>query len=215
MLSFRLFSESGEAISLGTPLWAALQSPTKILIDNYLYSVPALAAGDIAPSEGALGDTHLRSLLERTTAALQAHEAMHAKRQEAHARLCAIEDKLKPLDAIRTELEEKGERAGHRMAWGGLGLMGVQFGLLARLTWWDYSWDIMEPVTYFVGSGTTMALFAYYVLTRQELSGRTMTDRKILKTLYKDGQQRGLNVEEYNRLVEEAEKAQREVQGLQ
>lgn len=23
--------------------------------------------------------------------------------------------------------------------------MSVQFGILARLTWWEYSWDIMEP----------------------------------------------------------------------
>lgn len=45
--------------------------------------------------------------------------------------------------------------------------MGLQFGLLARLTWWEYSWDIMEPVTYFVGYGTTMAMYAYYVVTRQ------------------------------------------------
>jgi hypothetical protein len=34
--------------------------------------------------------------------------------------------------------------------WAGLALMGVQFGALARLTWEEYSWDIMEPITYFV-----------------------------------------------------------------
>jgi len=45
--------------------------------------------------------------------------------------------------------------------------MGLQFGLLARLTWWEYSWDIMEPVTYFVTYGTAIALYAYYVVTKQ------------------------------------------------
>lgn len=54
-----------------------------------------------------------------------------------------------------------------RLTWLGLGAMGLQFGLLARLTWWEYSWDIMEPVTYFVGYGTSMAMYAYYVVTRQ------------------------------------------------
>lgn len=53
------------------------------------------------------------------------------------------------------------------MTWVGLGLMGVQFGILARLTWWEYSWDIMEPVTYFVTYGTAMAAYAYYCLTKQ------------------------------------------------
>lgn len=53
------------------------------------------------------------------------------------------------------------------LTWVGLGLMSVQFGILARLTWWEYSWDIMEPVTYFVTYGTAMAVYAYYVLTKQ------------------------------------------------
>jgi len=56
------------------------------------------------------------------------------------------------------------------LTWVGLGLMSVQFGILARLTWWEYSWDIMEPVTYFVTYGTAMAVYAYYVLTKQVYS---------------------------------------------
>jgi calcium uniporter protein, mitochondrial len=48
------------------------------------------------------------------------------------------------------------------------GMMSVQFGVLARLTWWEYSWDIMEPVTYFVTYGTGIAAYAYFVLTKQE-----------------------------------------------
>ena len=53
------------------------------------------------------------------------------------------------------------------LTWVGLGMMSVQFGVLARLTWWEYSWDIMEPVTYFVTYGTAMAAYAYFVLTKQ------------------------------------------------
>lgn len=45
--------------------------------------------------------------------------------------------------------------------------MSVQFGILARLTWWEYSWDIMEPVTYFVTYGTAMLAYAYFVITKQ------------------------------------------------
>jgi hypothetical protein len=48
-----------------------------------------------------------------------------------------------------------------------VGPAGSQFGILARLTWWEYSWDIMEPVTYFITYGTAMAMYAYFVLTRQ------------------------------------------------
>ena len=48
--------------------------------------------------------------------------------------------------------------------------MSLQFGFFARLTWWEYSWDIMEPVTYFATYATSMAMFGYFVLTRQASS---------------------------------------------
>ena len=65
------------------------------------------------------------------------------------------------------EAEAIADRRTNVLTWAGLGLMSVQFGILARLTWWEYSWDIMEPVTYFVTYGTAMACYAYFVLTRQ------------------------------------------------
>ena len=72
-------------------------------------------------------------------------------------------------EQMKTELDRRAEKRTRLLSWIGLGLMGTQFGFMARLTWWEYSWDIMEPVTYFVGYGTTIAMFAYYVITRQVL----------------------------------------------
>jgi calcium uniporter protein, mitochondrial len=71
---------------------------------------------------------------------------------------------------MKKELEQRAEKRTRVLSWVGLGLMGAQFGFMARLTWWEYSWDIMEPVTYFVGYATTIAMFAYYVITRQVLA---------------------------------------------
>lgn len=71
-----------------------------------------------------------------------------------------IFQKRQSIDLVAT-------RQTSALTWVGLGLMSMQFGILARLTWWEYSWDIMEPVTYFVTYGTAMAVYAYYVLTKQ------------------------------------------------
>ena len=57
----------------------------------------------------------------------------------------AMKDELAPLEDCRKILAEQAERRANNLTWLGLGLMSVQFGILARLTWWEYSWDIMEP----------------------------------------------------------------------
>lgn len=68
---------------------------------------------------------------------------------------------------MKEELSKKAERRTTWVAWGGMAYMATQFGILARLTWWEYSWDIMEPVTYFITYGTAMVMYAYFLLTRQ------------------------------------------------
>eukprot|EP00730_Choanoeca_flexa_P007204 TRINITY_DN12295_c0_g5_i2.p1 TRINITY_DN12295_c0_g5~~TRINITY_DN12295_c0_g5_i2.p1 ORF type:complete len:110 (+),score=21.70 TRINITY_DN12295_c0_g5_i2:408-737(+) len=48
-------------------------------------------------------------------------------------------------------LQNRANAAARRQAWLGFAGLGFGFGFLYRLTWFDYSWDLMEPVTYFVG----------------------------------------------------------------
>ncbi len=38
--------------------------------------------------------------------------------------------------------------AHRRFKLGGLFLLSAQLGFVGRLTWFEYSWDIMEPVTF-------------------------------------------------------------------
>ena len=42
----------------------------------------------------------------------------------------------------------------------------VQWGMLARLTFWELSWDVIEPITYFLGSGTTILFYCYFMVRR-------------------------------------------------
>ncbi|KFM80192.1 Calcium uniporter protein, mitochondrial, partial [Stegodyphus mimosarum] len=92
--------------------------------------------------------------------------------------------------------------------------MGAQFGVLARLTWWEYSWDIMEPVTYFITYGTTIAMYAYFVLTRQEYVLPDVFDRQTLFGFHKQAQKMGLDVKRYNQLKDSVAQIEEDLRRL-
>ncbi|EMP34953.1 Oncoprotein-induced transcript 3 protein [Chelonia mydas] len=101
---------------------------------------------------------------------------------------------------VRMEIGRKAEKRTTWVLWGGLAYMATQFGILARLTWWEYSWDIMEPVTYFITYGSAMAMYAYFVMTRQEYIYPDARDRQYLLFFHKGAKKTRFDLEKYNQL---------------
>ncbi|XP_058124062.1 calcium uniporter protein, mitochondrial [Anopheles ziemanni] len=143
-----------------------------------------------------LGD--VQALVAQLYEALHVGEHQIHKERELNGKLEELTVKLGPLEEKKNELDQIAARKTNVLTWVGLGLMSVQFGVLARLTWWEYSWDIMEPVTYFVTYGTAMAAYAYFVLTKQEYLLPDVKDRQHLITLHKAAKKAGINLAEYN-----------------
>jgi len=125
-----------------------------------------------------------------------------------------LKNELGPLEDKREQINQLALKRTNYLTWVGLGLMSVQFGILARLTWWEYSWDIMEPVTYFVTYGTAMLAYAYFVLTKQEYVLPAVTDRQYLITFHKNAKKVGLDVDKYNVLKDKIHKIETDLQRL-
>lgn len=131
---------------------------------------------------------------------------------------------------MKAELSQTAEVHTSRAIWTGLALLSVQGGALAWLTWWVYSWDVMEPVTYFVTYATSMGAFVYFVLTKKASKPKFQSahsivwsfffppcivsffqdyvypdakDRQFLNYFYKGASQKEFNVEKYNELKDE------------
>jgi len=55
--------------------------------------------------------------------------------------------------------------------------MIFQACLLAQLTWFTFSWDIMEPITYFITFGTGIVGWMYFTLTKTEWTYQNLRDK--------------------------------------
>ena len=107
------------------------------------------------------------------------------------------------------------------MVWLGLGMMSIQVGVMAHLTWFAYSWDIVEPISYFVSYSAVIGVYAYFVLTRkvicswnikiifyrlmlipniQEYDYESASDRVFLRNFHKNAIKSNLDIEKYNQI---------------
>uniref|UniRef100_A0A8C6DA16 Calcium uniporter protein n=1 Tax=Moschus moschiferus TaxID=68415 RepID=A0A8C6DA16_MOSMO len=121
---------------------------------------------------------------------------------------------VRPPKRVRIEISRKAEKRTTLVLWGGLAYMATQFGILARLTWWEYSWDIMEPVTYFITYGSAMAMYAYFVMTRQEYVYPEARDRQYLLFFHKGAKKSRFDLEKYNQLKDAIAQAEMDLKRL-
>lgn len=79
-------------------------------------------------------------------------------------RLAAVEEELARMEDLKKSCDAEAHRGARRMALGGFGILVVYWGGVARLTFWDYGWDVMEPITYLSGLSTVILGYMWYVL---------------------------------------------------
>uniref|UniRef100_A0A0A9XL87 Calcium uniporter protein n=2 Tax=Lygus hesperus TaxID=30085 RepID=A0A0A9XL87_LYGHE len=196
--SVSVSTKEGVRIASSNAIEDLILEDFKLSINNKDFIVKAPERSEKIEDLERLSD--LKMLVNQLYAALNVNEHVVRKERVLAECLAKLQIELEPLEKQKMELDARASRKTNVMTWMGLGLMSVQFGILARLTWWEYSWDIMEPVTYFVTYGTAMAGYAYYVLTKQEYVLPDVRDRQHLIDVHRRANKIGLNLEEYNRL---------------
>jgi len=68
--------------------------------------------------------------------------------------LAQIEKEQEQIETIKARCDRKAHRIADMISWTGLAFLCAQWGMMVRLTYWEYSWDVMEPISYFVTFGT-------------------------------------------------------------
>ncbi|KAL2241601.1 calcium uniporter protein 2, mitochondrial-like [Sesamum indicum] len=83
------------------------------------------------------------------------------------------EDQIKELQELERQkaaIDRRAELKVRRELWCGLGCLAVQTAAFMRLTFWELSWDVMEPICFYVTSLYFMGGYAFFLRTSKEPS---------------------------------------------
>lgn len=197
-----LLSMDGERIANTTLIDSLLDKDFQLAINDAVYNVCS-PEKVCTSSEHAIEMEDMKHVVHLLHTALHMPEHHLLKERQLLERLDNLKQKLSPLEKMMAQLSHTADFHSSRVVWTGLALLSVQGGALAWFTWWVYSWDVMEPVTYFITYATSMGAFAYFVLTKQDYIYPDAKDRQFLRYFYKGASRKNFNVTEYNELRNE------------
>ncbi|KAK0499049.1 hypothetical protein EDD18DRAFT_1155112 [Armillaria luteobubalina] len=118
-------------------------------------------------------------------------------------RVAIISAQLESMHEIKRMCDKEARRGAKRMAIGGFGMLVAYWGIVARLTFWDYGWDVMEPITYLSGLSTVICGYLWFLYQGREVSYSSVLDSSIStrrEALYKT---HGLDIDRWLDLVSE------------
>ncbi|KAJ0754247.1 putative calcium uniporter protein [Helianthus annuus] len=108
--------------------------------------------------------------------------------------------KLEEMELWKSKIDDKARKIVRRELWGGLGYLVVQTAAFMRLTFWELSWDVMEPICFYVTSMYFMLGFAYFIRTSREPSFEAVFQSRFHAKQMKLMKKEGFDVEKYNEL---------------
>lgn len=203
----QIFTQDGTRISQNTPISAIVLQPFQIKINDSLYNLepPSIFAKETTANQNLAVNTsndleEIKKLVSKLYLHLNVEQFENKREEEMLRQLEILTSEIQPMEKSRQELSLIAKKHTNRMVWLGLGLMGIQAGIMARLTWFDYSWDIVEPISYFVSYSAVVGTYAYFVLTRKEYDYASATDRIFLRNFHKNAPKMNLDVSKYNEL---------------
>lgn len=124
-------------------------------------------------------------------------------------------DERARLYEIKKPLDKKAERAASRILFVGLGGMVAHLCIVARLTWWELSWDIVEPITYMITYTTAVSLFIYFCTTKKEYNYESLFQRMVEKRKKKIYKRNDFDIVAYEKLCHSIEENSLKIEKLQ
>ncbi|XP_020581949.1 calcium uniporter protein 2, mitochondrial-like [Phalaenopsis equestris] len=107
---------------------------------------------------------------------------------------------LMEMEGKKAEIDKKAIAGVRRELWCGLGFLAAQTLGLMRLTFWELSWDVMEPVCFFLTSTYFMAGYAFFLRTSKEPSFQGFFESRFASKQKRMMRECGFDLHRFNRL---------------
>ncbi|KAK4426309.1 Calcium uniporter protein 2, mitochondrial [Sesamum alatum] len=107
---------------------------------------------------------------------------------------------LQELEKQKAEIDRKAELHVRRELMGGLAYLVVQTAAFMRLTFWELSWDVMEPICFYVTSFYFMGGYAFFLRTKKEPSFEGFYQSRFSARQQRLMKAENFDVERYNEL---------------
>ncbi|KAL3136315.1 hypothetical protein ABBQ38_005579 [Trebouxia sp. C0009 RCD-2024] len=136
-------------------------------------------------------------------------QALPDTTKDLEDKLTILQRELQPLEDTKQDVDKRAHMRSNLVLWGGLaGVMAV-WGVCFRLTFWELSWDVMEPITYFIGSGTGIAFYLYFLATQREFAYREWKNQMMTRLQAEGYARKHLDMSRYNKLKKDIERYKR------
>ncbi|KAF4319031.1 hypothetical protein BBO99_00006642 [Phytophthora kernoviae] len=145
----------------------------------------------------------LDSYLESIGLSPLSSQLFQQQREALMAKIQALEPEHVALVNLRRELESTSKRQANVIAYGLSTTLVGAFGLYFWLSFIHFSWDIMEPVTYFTGFGVSIIGYAWWSLTNQEYEYESIYHYVYSRRLRRQMAKSNFNQSRFDALTEE------------
>lgn len=129
------------------------------------------------------------------------HQVVNLVRQAVPPALLPDDDprwnELQKLQERKDQIDLQAHKQVRRYLWVGLGASVMQVALFFRLTFWEFSWDVMEPIAFFTTATGIVIGYAYFMFTSRDPTYQDLLKRLFINRQRKLIKRQGFDVSRY------------------
>ena len=97
--------------------------------------------------------------------------------------------------------EKRAQRRANQLLYGGLVVLSAQLAMFIRFTYVEFSWDVMEPISYFVGLANVIMGYIYFMFTQRDFSFGTWQSQMMQNAMDRQLKTGKFDVDKYEQMA--------------